>query len=63
LSDLAVEMEELVVVEVETLPDAHALLTEMRLTVGLGGNSCCRPEKVPAVAAGFQVAKEHAFEL
>jgi hypothetical protein len=47
LSDLAVEMEELVVVEVEELPDA---LAEMRLTsvspsggtLGCEGPSCCR---------------------
>ena len=57
LLDLAVEMEELVFVDVEAVPDA--LLADVGLTVGLSAVKVLSvvrlsAEKVPAAAAGFQ---------
>ena len=37
--------------------DVQNLGLETSGTLGCDGNSCCRCEKVPAAAAGFQVAK------
>ena len=57
LLDLAVEMEELVFVDVEPVPDA--LLADVGLTVGLSAVKVLAvvrlsADKVPAAAAGFQ---------